>query len=265
MPPCTGSMTARPRRRSRRRFPAPPRAARSTATSSASACSAMPPPSSGWSKSCIRWSPPRRRAVSGGGRAQSGAKVAVLDMPLLFETGGDKRCDAVVVVSAPAELQRARAFERPGMTEDKLPGDPRQADAGRGKARPRRFRGGYVARFRRTRAPRCVIFSKPSLRCRNGGAEFATERIIDARNRPRHRNHRARPEPGPPPGRARLHRAAQPHSDRRDLPRLSQSGARGAGRGLRHPRAGRPSSSRTSRGSPTSPTISSPSSATRRW
>jgi dephospho-CoA kinase len=48
------------------------------------------------------------------------AKVAVLDIPLLFETGGDKRCDAVVVVSAPAELQRARAFERPGMSEAKF-------------------------------------------------------------------------------------------------------------------------------------------------
>jgi len=51
---------------------------------------------------------------------QSGAKVAVLDIPLLYETGGDARCDAVVVVSAPAEVQRARAFERPGMTEDKF-------------------------------------------------------------------------------------------------------------------------------------------------
>jgi dephospho-CoA kinase len=49
-----------------------------------------------------------------------GAKVAVLDIPLLYETGGDKRCDAVVVVSAPAEQQRQRAFERPSMTEQKL-------------------------------------------------------------------------------------------------------------------------------------------------
>jgi len=50
----------------------------------------------------------------------AGAEVAVLDIPLLFETGGDARVDAVVVVSAPADVQRARAFERPGMTEDKL-------------------------------------------------------------------------------------------------------------------------------------------------
>lgn len=50
----------------------------------------------------------------------AGAPVAVLDIPLLFETGGDARCDAVVVVSAPAELQRQRVFERPGMDEAKF-------------------------------------------------------------------------------------------------------------------------------------------------
>lgn len=49
-----------------------------------------------------------------------GEKVAVLDIPLLFETGGEKRVDAVVVVSAPPAVQRARALERPGMTVDKL-------------------------------------------------------------------------------------------------------------------------------------------------
>ncbi|HZP70084.1 MAG TPA: dephospho-CoA kinase [Pseudolabrys sp.] len=48
------------------------------------------------------------------------AQVAVLDIPLLFETGGDRRCDAIVVVSAPEDVQRARIFERPGMTPQKF-------------------------------------------------------------------------------------------------------------------------------------------------
>ena len=50
----------------------------------------------------------------------SGEPVVVLDVPLLFETRAERRCDAVVVVSAPPEVQRARAFERPGMTEEKF-------------------------------------------------------------------------------------------------------------------------------------------------
>jgi dephospho-CoA kinase len=46
------------------------------------------------------------------------APVAVLDIPLLFETGGDERCDAVLVVTAPAEIQRERVLARPGMDAD---------------------------------------------------------------------------------------------------------------------------------------------------
>jgi dephospho-CoA kinase len=51
---------------------------------------------------------------------RSGAPVAVLDVPLLFETGGDQLVDAVVVVSAPADVQRARTLDRAGMTAEKF-------------------------------------------------------------------------------------------------------------------------------------------------
>jgi dephospho-CoA kinase len=51
---------------------------------------------------------------------RNGAKVAVLDIPLLYETAGEARCDAVVVVSAPPEIQRTRAFERGGMTDERF-------------------------------------------------------------------------------------------------------------------------------------------------
>ena len=46
--------------------------------------------------------------------------LAVLDIPLLMETGGERRCDAVLVVSAPVATQRARVLARPGMTPERL-------------------------------------------------------------------------------------------------------------------------------------------------
>jgi dephospho-CoA kinase len=51
---------------------------------------------------------------------QSGAPVAVVDIPLLFETGGEKRVDAVVVVTTTPEIQRQRILERDNMTGEKL-------------------------------------------------------------------------------------------------------------------------------------------------
>jgi dephospho-CoA kinase len=51
----------------------------------------------------------------------SGAKVVLLDIPLLYETGGESRCDAVVVVTAPEHVQRARVLAR-GTSEERLAG-----------------------------------------------------------------------------------------------------------------------------------------------
>jgi dephospho-CoA kinase len=52
--------------------------------------------------------------------AAKGAAVAVLEIPLLLETGGEARVDVVVVCSAPADMQRARVLQRPNMTLAKL-------------------------------------------------------------------------------------------------------------------------------------------------
>jgi len=52
--------------------------------------------------------------------AEAGAPMAVLEIPLLFETGGDRRCDAVVVVTAKPRTQRQRVLKRPGMSEERL-------------------------------------------------------------------------------------------------------------------------------------------------
>lgn len=51
-----------------------------------------------------------------------GARLAVLEIPLLFETGADKLVDAVIVMSAPAGIQRKRVLERPGMSIERLEG-----------------------------------------------------------------------------------------------------------------------------------------------
>jgi dephospho-CoA kinase len=52
--------------------------------------------------------------------AEHGAPIAVMEIPLLFETGADALVDATIVVSAPHEVQRARLLQRPGLSEAKL-------------------------------------------------------------------------------------------------------------------------------------------------
>ncbi len=66
---------------------------------------------------------PLVRADAGAFLAENRAKgtdIAVLDIPLLFETGGRDRVDKVVVVTAPADVQRQRVLARPGMTKEKF-------------------------------------------------------------------------------------------------------------------------------------------------
>ena len=71
------------------------------------------------------------------GAADNGEKIAVLEIPLLLETGADQRVDVTIVVSAGLDQQRTRVMSRPGMTEDKfatilarqLPDDQKRASA----------------------------------------------------------------------------------------------------------------------------------------
>jgi dephospho-CoA kinase len=51
---------------------------------------------------------------------KTGASFVVLDVPLLFETGGDRKVDAVVLVTAPEAVQKVRVSRRPGMTPERL-------------------------------------------------------------------------------------------------------------------------------------------------
>jgi dephospho-CoA kinase len=50
----------------------------------------------------------------------AGADMIIMDVPLIFETGGEKNMDAVIVVSAPADVQRERVLAREGMTPERL-------------------------------------------------------------------------------------------------------------------------------------------------
>jgi dephospho-CoA kinase len=68
--------------------------------------------------------------------ALRGARMVVLDVPLLYETGGADRCDSVILVSAPAMIQQARVMRRPGMTLERL-GNIRKLQMPNGEKRRR--------------------------------------------------------------------------------------------------------------------------------
>ena len=95
--------------------------------------------------------------------AAAGRRLVIVDVPLLFETGGEENVDLVIVVSAPESIQRARALARTGMTEAKLEAILSRQTADREKRRRAHFiidtRGrleltrAVVAQFMRSIAP----------------------------------------------------------------------------------------------------------------
>jgi dephospho-CoA kinase len=95
-----------------------------------------------------------------------GATLVVLDIPLLYETHGEKRCDAVLVVSAPRAVQLSRVLSRRGMTRAKLAGiEARQMpDA------EKRKRADFVIPTGRGRRATWLALKKAVEKVRNGAA-----------------------------------------------------------------------------------------------
>ena len=136
----------------------------------------------------VQWAFLRRAAARG-------ARIVVLDIPLLFEVGMAARCDAVVVVTAPAFLQRARVLSRPGMTPETLSAIlANQLPDGE-----KRRRAGFVVptSLGRAHTLRRLEWIVRVMSGRRGRNWPPPPRIPQpgrhARNRPRYRNHRARP------------------------------------------------------------------------
>jgi dephospho-CoA kinase len=126
--------------------------------------------------------------------AVRGTPLVVLDVPLLFETNGEARCDATAVVTAPPALQRWRVLRRPGMTGARL----RQILAQQIPDRVKRQRADFllptglgraetlrhVRRIRRLCEQRRGHVWPPKRRPRRRPAGHPSRRPLHARNRP---------------------------------------------------------------------------------
>jgi dephospho-CoA kinase len=110
--------------------------------------------------------------------------LVVRDVPLLYETGGERRCDAVLVVSAPAFLQRQRVLGRKGMTKARL----RDILAKQMPDREKRRRTPYIVEtgLGKRHSLKMLLAFVRLIRSRHGtGSAYS-----NARDRPRYRNHR---------------------------------------------------------------------------
>jgi dephospho-CoA kinase len=116
--------------------------------------------------------------------ARRRAPLVILDVPLLYETGGERRCDAVLVVSAPGFLQRQRVLARPGMTAKRFS----DILAKQMPDREKRRHTPYVVETgldKRDSLKMLLAFVR-LIRSRHGtGTAYS-----DARSRPRYRNYR---------------------------------------------------------------------------
>ena len=126
-------------------------------------------------------------------------RIAVLDIPLLFEVGAERRCNYVAVVSAPGFLQRQRVIRRPGMTESRFAQIRRQQMPDREKRRRADFvvssglgkavtlrRLAAIVTLLRGRHPPPVASARRQIAMRGRGE--------NAGDRARYRDHRSRPE-----------------------------------------------------------------------
>ena len=122
--------------------------------------------------------------------ARNRAPAAILDVPLLFESGTHALCDHIFVVSAPARVQRIRVLSRPGMTAEKLAGVLKRQTPDRLK---RRYADSVVPTGSGYRTALTVLMTELAAALSRSPCCWPPKhyrRRTDARNRPRYRNHR---------------------------------------------------------------------------